>query len=229
MRAYICFVFFVLAAPIYGQINPTSEPIELTVDTRINKNAIGSITLIVTPKDKLVLKWPEIEPHFAPMLFAQSLENIANQANSQQLIDVDKLEKIGIEVAFSMLDFSLDITVPLLMTKPKSLSVMSYRQGLKPTKPASVSGYLNLRSSYLYQLDKERDLTQRQLTVRPEGVINFHSWVLENEAEYESNDKKSNFKRLGTRLIHDLPEQGMRVSIGDNYSSGSYFRAIACS
>jgi outer membrane usher protein FimD/PapC len=225
MRAYICFVFFVLAAPIYGQINPTSEPIELTVDTRINKNTIGSITLIVTPKDKLVLKWPEVEPHFAPILFAQSLENIAKQANSQQLIDVDKLEKIGIEVTFSMLDFSLDITVPLSMTKPKSLSVISYRQGLKPTKPASVSGYLNLRSSYLYQLDKERDLTQRQLTVRPEGVINFHSWVLENEAEYESNDKKSNFKRLGTRLIHDLPEQGMRISVGDNYSSGSYFQS----
>ena len=73
------------------------------------------------------------------MLFAQSLEKYCQPiANSQQLIDVDKLEKIGIEVAFSMLDFSLDITVPLLMTKPKSLSVMSYRQGLKPTKPASV-------------------------------------------------------------------------------------------
>ena len=52
-------------------------------------------------------------------------------------------------------------------------------------------------------------------------VMNWRGWVVENELEYLSDVEATspNVKRLGTRLVHDLPLKGARISIGDNYSS----------
>ncbi|WP_462175261.1 fimbria/pilus outer membrane usher protein [Pseudoalteromonas gelatinilytica] len=218
-------VYIGLVSNLHAQINPSKQDIELSVVTNVNKEVVGNLTLIVSPEDSLSLKWEEIAESLNELLIKDVYDAIATHVDSNGVIKVSTLKQKRIAARFSLMDFSLTITIPLELTKEKKLSATSDRTKQKTVQTADISGFTNLYSSYLYQINKAQESSQYQLTLRPEFVLNFSGWVLENEAEYITSNNKNEFKRLGTRIIHDLPLDGMRFSVGDNYSSGSYFQS----
>jgi len=228
MRIYLCIALLLISHFCFAKINPSKRVIELSVEAQLNKNAIGRLTLSVDPNDNLSLKWSEIEPSFSTLLFAKNFDVLKSKVSNDMITQTD-LEEFGCSVLFDLSDFSLVLSVPLALTKPQKLSLLSGTKRLQPTDPAKVSGFINAYSSYLHQHDEGDNKKDSSLAVRSEMVLGWNGWVLENEAEYLSDVTSSvpNVKRLGTRIIHDLPLQGMRLSIGDNYSSGTYFQSTS--
>lgn len=228
MRLLICLLFVVYNQVSFAKINPTNRTIEVNVEAALNKTSIGRITLVVEPNDNLLLKWGEIETILDDILYSDGFATLTKKVN-QGLLGVQALEKSGFEVNFDLSDFSLTITAPLNLTRPQAVSLESAPRGLQASKVANLSGFINLYSSYLYQQNNNTETNEKQLAGRAEMVLNWRGWVIENELEYLSDDTamSSNIKRLGTRLVHDLPLKGMRISVGDNYSSGSYFQSTA--
>ncbi|MGO2513813.1 fimbria/pilus outer membrane usher protein [Marinomonas polaris] len=225
---YLIFVFFLvfISLPAYSKINPTKRNIELSVEAEVNKNSIGRLTLTVTPADSLLLHWDEIEPIFERFLYSENL--VAMSKNVQnQLISTKGLEIYGLAFVFDLSDFSLEISVPSNLIKPQFLSLKSNARPLDPLHESNFSGYMNVYSSYFYQDGFSSTGNNEQSAIRTEMVVNIKKWVLENEAEYDS-EKNGNgpiFKRLGTRLVHDIPDSGLRVILGDKNTTGSYFQS----
>ncbi|MEL0622209.1 fimbria/pilus outer membrane usher protein [Marinomonas arenicola] len=191
----------------------------------MNKTSIGQLTLSVTPEDALLLKWSELEPSLSKMLYPKALRSLKSDLDGE-LISQQSLESQGFSVVFDLSDFSLKIAAPLELVRPQSVSVKSDDARPKSDRPADISGYLNLYSSYLYQRDEADESTSEQLELRSEMVMNWQGWVIENDNEYSSSSTdESSIKRTGSRLVHDLPMSGARISIGDDYSFGSYFQS----
>jgi len=228
MRSLLFILLLCFSQLIYAKINPSNRTIALNVEAELNKNPIGKLTLSVDPNDKLSLKWSEISASFQRILFAEGLTALESKVK-KDIIDKKTLESFGCNVVFDMSDFSLIISVPLSLTRPQQLSLKSTDRDLTPSKPAKLSGFINAYSSYLYQQDKTADIKDELLAIRSEAVVSWEGWVLESETEYlsEVSSQASKVKRLGTRIVRDLPLDGMRMSLGDNYSSGSYFQSTS--
>jgi len=223
MRSILCLILIIFSQLSYAKINYSKNTIELSVDAKLNQNPIGRLTLVVDPSDNLSLKWSEIEPWLSKILIPEALDTLESNVNDG-IIEKLALEALGYVVVFDMSDFSLACSVPLSLIRPQNLSLKSDLRNLNPSKPAKLSGFINAYSSYLHQQDEEENSTSDLLAIRSEMVFNWKGWVLENEGEYLSETTSSSFKRLGTRIVHDLPLNGMRISFGDNYSTGSYFQ-----
>lgn len=224
--AYLSFICFTQMS--FAKINPTNRAIELSVEAELNKGAIGKVVLVVEPDDTLLLKWEEVAAVFKEVLYPEGVATLVTKLN-QGALSVEALETFGFVVNFDLSDFSLSITAPLNLIRPQTLSLKSNSSRLQASEVANLNGFLNLYTSYLYQQNNSEGTTYKQLATRAEMVMNWRGWVLENELEYlsDSPPAASKVKRLGTRLVHDLPLKGMRISVGDNYSSGSYFQSTA--
>lgn len=192
----------------------------------MNKSSLGQVTLSVTPEDALLLKWNELEVSLSKSLYPDTVSKLKKQVDDG-LLSQQGFASAGLSLDFDLSDFSLGITVPLDLIKPQSLSLQPENRSLTSEKQANLSGYLNLYSSYLYQIDEANDSSSNQLDLASEAVLNWQGWVFENDNEFTSSSTsdEANITRTGTRLIHDMPIDGMRVSIGDSYSYGSYFQS----
>ncbi|MGO3407789.1 fimbria/pilus outer membrane usher protein [Marinomonas sp.] len=209
-----------------AKINPSNRTIDLRVEAELNKTSIGQLTLSVTPEDALLLKWSELEPSLVKMLYPSALTSLKSELDGE-LISQQSLESQGFSVTFDLSDFSLKMSAPLELIRPQTLSVRTDSARPKSDQPADISGYLNLYSSYLYQRYEVEETISEQLDIRSEMVMNWQGWVIENENEYSSVSAagESSITRTGSRLVHDLPLDGARIEIGDNYSFGSYFQS----
>ena len=223
--AVFLFAIFFLPLSVLAQINPSSRTIELNVSVQLNKSPIGQVSLKVDKDDALFLQWNELEPYLREILLEEKESELFKVLKGNTLA-VSSLRELGFSVEFDMSDFSLDVVVPVELTRPQKLSAQKRRKKLKAIEPANTSGFINAYASYVHQDDKEQQQVQEQYALRSEIVASWQGWVLENEFEYNkiSQPASSNFKRQGTRLIHDLPSLGMRLSLGDNFSSGGYFQ-----
>lgn len=228
MRIFICLLLILFTQVSLATINPSNRTIELSVEAELNKTSIGRITLAVEPGDNLLLKWDEVETVFNEKLYPQGLTTLKAKV-VDGMLSKQALEKFGFVINFDLSDFSLKINAPLNLTRPQTLSLKSNDRRLQASEVANLSGFVNLYSSYLYQQNSITDTEDKQLAARAEMVMNWRGWVVENELEYLSDVEATspNVKRLGTRLVHDLPLKGARISIGDNYSSGSYFQSTS--
>ncbi|ALS33648.1 hypothetical protein PTRA_a2573 [Pseudoalteromonas translucida KMM 520] len=228
MRLFFGFFLIVFSYTCDAKINPTNQAIELSIEAELNKTAIGKVTLVVEPNDNLLLKWEDVEAVFKGLLYPEGFTTLAEKVTKGSLSQ-EALETFGFVFNFDLSDFSLKIIAPLNLTRPQTLTLQSNFRRLQASDVANLSGFINLYSSYLYQQNNSKDTVKKQLATRTEMVMNWRGWVIENELEYLSDisPSSSNVKRLGTRLVHDLPLQGMRVSVGDNYSTGSYFQSTS--
>ena len=215
-----------LSTSVFSKINPTSRNIELSVEAEVNKNSIGKLTLIVNPDDKLMIKWDEFGPIVNRFLSDENV-NLLSKNVEDNLITDKKLEVFGFLVKFDLSDFSLKVSIPITMIKSQVLSFKSEEISLNVADPSKISGFMNLYSSYVYVNNKSNKETSEQFALRSEMVMNIHDWVLENDEEYFPTDTpdEPSVKRLGSRIVHDLPSSGMRVTIGDQYTTGSYFQS----
>lgn len=222
---FLLFWVFV-SLPAHSKINPTKRNIELSVEAEVNKSSIGRLTLIVTPTDSLLLNWSEIEPTFKHLLLLENL-NALSESVQNELISTEDIESLGLTVNFDLSDFSLNISIPSNLIKPQSLSLKPNVRELDFIDDSRFSGYMNLYSSYFYQDDYSTFKNNEQSAVRTEMVLNINKWVLENEAEYNSTRSENTpvLKRLGTRLVHDIPENGLRFTVGDKNTTGGYFQS----
>ena len=93
----------------------------------LNKQPQANISLLVTPDDTLLLKHSELMVFLRPIVNTQTLEHIEMLVDEKGLVNIEELQTLGIGTVFEMLDFSLNITLPLSMIKEKSCEGMEGR------------------------------------------------------------------------------------------------------
>jgi len=228
MRSLIFFLLLTLSLHSFAKINPTNRAIELSVEAELNSSSIGKIALIIEPDDRLIVKWNDVQSVFKDILLPEVFSKLSVRV-CDGLLTQQAIEDSGFILKFDFSNFSLQISVPLKFISPRALTLKPDTRHLNAEKIANLSGFTNLYSSLLHRKIIGLDKSSRQLAMRAEMALNWRGWVVENEVEYisEITEKDSSFRRLGTRLTHDMPFAGMRISVGDNYSSGSYFQSTS--
>jgi len=228
MRLLIYFLLLTLTLNCFAKINPTNHTIELSVEAELNSSSIGKIALVIEPDDRLIVKWNDVHSAFQDVLFPELFSKLSAKVHDG-LLTHQAIEDSGFALHFDFSNFSLQISVPLKFITMRALTLKPDIRYLHAENVADLSGFTNFYASLLHSQIIGVDKTRRQLATRAEMALNWQGWVIENEVEYisEITEKDSSYRRLGTRLTHDTPLAGMRISVGDNYSSGSYFQSTS--
>jgi outer membrane usher protein FimD/PapC len=153
--AVFLFAIFFLPLSVLAQINPSSRTIELNVSVQLNKSPIGQVSLKVDKDDALFLQWNELEPHLSEILLEEKERELFKVLKDNTLA-VTSLRELGFSVEFDMSDFSLDVVVPVELTRPQKKRAQKRRKKLKAIEPPNTSGFINAYASYVHQDDKEQ-------------------------------------------------------------------------
>jgi len=173
--------------------------------------------------------------HLAPVVIEDEVDRIKSAETADGEISISSLGKAGLDVRLDTAELTFRVDVPIDLRK--TLDVPMRQRGapppvagiLAPREP--VSAFINLRSSvdYLYYQENSTTPNGRQpLRADLDGAVNLNDYVLEAFGSYTEDDDRP-WQRSNVRLIHDLPEDRLRVTAGDlSYPVTGYqgFRAM---
>jgi outer membrane usher protein len=84
-----------------------------------------------------------------------------------------------------------------------------------PVKPAKISGFMNLRAGQDYVHDSAAQVPGRApARLDLDGALNVKNWVIDGRFDY-LEDSVRPWQRDDVRLVHDWPDQMVRLAVGD--------------
>lgn len=149
----------------------------------------------------------------------------ALDALGTELVSLDRLAAIRVPLRYDEESMALYTELSADQRRAESISIAGPRRSLETVPAASVSALLNMAVETAHFW--ERDETAIRFSA--ESMVNIEQFVLENEFDIDNDvqtngcstllpcatDYYSGVKRRGTRLVRDLPDERLRVSVGD--------------
>jgi outer membrane usher protein len=146
-------------------------------------------------------------------LFVQKIEWAPDQAG---YVSLDALRGAGLITEFdkTRLDLAVSPTVDQrIRGKLSADHALTVPRGETISPPAALAGYLNTRVGLGYQSEPFEDEGEGSARLSLDGAVRWHDIVFESAGSFAGDD--GYFVRGASRFIYDLPEDAVRVSIGD--------------
>lgn len=216
------------AAPAVNQIlpPPTTDPQErffpLTVPVLDVDTPIGTINARVSLSGGFRVPTAELLPLLQTLFDPAQLRDVQARLRDIETIGPAEAEAANIPLRFDTARAALILAVPAAARSTTDISIS--QPGVVPppsqsrVEPAGISGYLNAGLGLIH--DPTLIFGRTRGTILLEGAVRLGDYVVENVALLEvggSNDRF--FNRQGTRLTRDFPEQRIRASAGDLFTS----------
>lgn len=195
----------------------------LPLPATLNQQQMGEIDVRVEEAELVAVDFTplraRLERLLSPAQFAQL------PAGDPAWVSPAQLEAAGVRVEFDFADLTLRLTVPPEQRRTETVDLIGTPEvrAFHTALPEVFSAYLNLRGGVDY-IETSRvvpeGFTDPQLAF--ENAFNLRGWVLESESAVNPHPDQTWAKR-DTRLVHDMPEQRLRWTLGDlNYPVTSF-------
>ena len=146
-------------------------------------------------------------------------------AKLKESVDADgnlswqRLKEIGLEATFDERELMAVIRIPPELRLSRTISIYGPRLPMDAElarKPSVVSAYLNLRTGldYVEQSASGANEGRQPVQLGSEAAIRAGPMVLEADAAYQEQSDNP-VRRDNTRLVYDLPDRLLRLSLGD--------------
>ncbi|MEX2443528.1 MAG: fimbria/pilus outer membrane usher protein [Alkalispirochaeta sp.] len=133
-------------------------------------------------------------------------------------VDMDALGQVGIFTGYLSERVELQVTIAPERLREQFLNTDRARYTPNIQEPATVSGYLNLRSTGAVSTDTD----QNTLTGQFDPVVNVRGWVLEGSTTVSTGEDP--FQLNTARLVYDIVDRQLRTQAGIlGYSTGRLF------
>jgi outer membrane usher protein len=146
-------------------------------------------------------------------LFVQKIEWAPDQAG---YVSLDALRNAGLSTEFdkTRLELAVSPTVDQrIRGKLSADHALRVPRGETIAPPAAFAGYLNTRVGLGYQSEPFEDEGEGSARLSLDGAVRWHDIVFESAGSFAGDD--GYFVRGASRFVYDLPEDAVRVSIGD--------------
>ena len=206
-----------LYAQAFGGKAPMAMASKVMVDFRVNKVAIGEITVFANQSG--VMDRVETEAlleSLKDILKEHIYKRLTKKLSKQKKTSLKTLTALGMDASYNSINLSLDLHVDPTLRKPQILSLISkkkasVREENKMTAE-EISAFLNMYST----LGIDSSSNKADVKVKLEGSLNINNRVFETTVNI-NNDKLS----LGrTTITYDNPDELQRFVVG-NISTGS--------
>ena len=214
-------------APV--QLNPTGRTLSLIVEIRDGDRRLGEAAIKIAPDQTLSVHKKQLAHACAPLLRDELAARLRALPARQGFLRLADLQAAGFAARLDPATMRLQFT-PSVEQRPRGtvrIAPAPVRPG-SPETPARLSGYLNMRAATDYVSmapGGASGITPARANL--EAVIRWQDIVLETEVSYDGTDTRNplgrpfavasleGFTRRGTRLVHDRPQDALRLQAGD--------------
>ncbi|MFT3809659.1 MAG: fimbria/pilus outer membrane usher protein [Micropepsaceae bacterium] len=203
------------------RLNPTNRALNLDVEVRDISGPIGIVAIEIAPDDSISMDVNRLLDVVGPLLDSDRQRALRSAADGNGRISLQAVNDAGIGLSFDSQAYALNLELGLDERKAIDIGAPA-RMGVDGSQfapPAPFSTYLN----YNFSLDLvHRSLSDDDGLQAPRialfSATNIYGFVLENELLYDEDNRYA-FSRQATRLVYDLPEEAIRISVGDNVTA----------
>lgn len=197
---------------------PPKEAVPISVPLYLEQRQAGMAQMLIMPDaaESYVLATPLLAllKDRVPEEKLKALEAIV----AQGFIVLKDGVKGGVELRFDEARIALVVAIPSESKKRRSLRARRDFDVANRiiTPPSAVSAYLNVfgAQDYVNRGRSPQNEGRQPLRLSLDGALNLNGWVLETSGDYIENDARP-WQRGDTRLVHDLPDDGIRTALGD--------------
>jgi len=198
-----------------SRINPTKRVLRFIVPLTDGPTYLGDIELAVSPSDDLSVVAPRLLQILEPILKDDRLARLKSALGQGNELTKQMLATAGLTLRYDNARLALAIDIPVDARRGRSFSLRGDRGSRSQTlQPASVSGYVNLRSSFdAVEQGPGRGLVAPISSI--EGAIRVAGIVAESEAYLSLRPGEPRLRRIGSRFVYDDLKDTLRVTLGD--------------
>ncbi|MDF2604647.1 fimbrial biogenesis outer membrane usher protein [Sphingomonas sp.] len=209
-----------------NEINPTGQPVVLTVPLLETTQLLGDVTVTLDPDGRASLSAARVLSLIAGRVRPEVLTRLRDLLSTTGVIDNAGLDAAGIALRYNpqSLEMEMSIATASRGTTAVTLASDQSRSGITYVAPAELSAYLNVRGS-LDWVQQGEGVGFTAPTFYLDGATRFSNVVLETEANWQPGGAGPSFQRRGTRLTYDDRANVTRWSAGDLLTLGRGFQS----
>ena len=214
------------APPSRAKINTTGRTIDLTVPAKDGAYDMGDIQVAIDPNDKIEFPAQRVLDLLSKIINQTNLQTLQTRFNGQAAITPASFADTGIAVAYDPKRLELVFLIPATMRAARSVSIASLDEQRLGSymKPATFSGYLNVRGNLDYVGAGDGGGLQNPVFAL-DGALDFHGLVFESSGVWQPGTS-TDFQRTGSRFIYDDTQDLIRFTAGDLQAVSRGFQAV---
>lgn len=198
------------------RLNPTGQPITLTVPAKDGAVYLGDVILRIDENDNISFSSQRVLDLLSNVVTQDVLENLQGRFAGGGTITPADFAQTGINISYNAQELSLDLNIASERRASRTVRVSALDRARigEFAQPAGFSAYLNIRGNLDYLWEGPGDGFQEPVMFL-DGAVRLGGPVLESEAVWQPGANGVDFQRLGSRMVIDDQENLMRWTAGD--------------
>lgn len=224
------------AKPVSNRLNTTGRTLTIPLPVKSDGAAVGEVTARINADDNVSLSKSDLVERLGGLLDPATQQVIAS-AEAGEFVSISSLNAAGIKVSFDpgLQEVEFHLTADQHQDGEIRLArAAKARVSANASRAADVSGFINLRGGFdtLWAESHRPDARDTQTSGRLEleSALRLVTFVFENRSVLEGDIDTNTcpdearcdyqhlpgFKRQSSRLVYDMPEDRIRLMIGDS-------------
>ena len=198
---------------VFGKKSNAAAPQDIDIELTVESRAIGTLKIPVSGNSVVSLPKRDFINAVEPLLRSEAIEKIDTLPDP---LTTSGLNALGIATEYqpSRLKLALEIDPNLRKAWDIQISpVLPPDQTRTRYMPASVAAAANLETTWLND-----PFSGSQVRTNIDPFLHWNGWVLEGGGNYSS--QTSGFQRTAVQLSRDIPDQNLRIAIGELIAPG---------
>lgn len=208
------------------RLNSTGRPIRLTTPLTLDDVYLGDIELWVSAEDVISIPTGRLLELLEPIVDRTTSDALRTSLAGQSALAPGKLVGLDMELVYRPELLSLEVRLPAVLRAARGLSVggVSRSPSGEFERPASLSGYLNVRAA-VDHVNRGPASGLQTPVVLLEWAMRTRGVVLESDAVWRPSAAGADVQRLGSRLVYDDVDSIVRWTAGDLQPAPRGFQA----
>lgn len=207
------------------RLNPTGRTIILTVPMRDGAAYLGDVLVTIGADDSLMFPSDRVLQLLEPVLAPNIFETLRTQLGGRAAIGEADLAAAGLHVEYDprTLELRLDIPAEARVSRSVSISPRDRQNIGDHAPPAGFSAYINMRGSFdLVESGSNTGFGNPVMLLN--GAARAGNVVVESDGIWTPESGGTKFQRLGSRMVYDIPDKVLRVTLGDLQTQSQGFQ-----
>ncbi len=228
---------------VAGRLNTTGRTIPMSVVLKEAGASMGEIDIKITPQDAVLVSKAALIERLSGRVTPETLAKATGVTDSSGFVAIKDLKAAGLNLEFNsgLLELAFSPTADqrpmgnLSISRPRLSSPDATLQA-----PAKVAGFLNIIAGgdYVWGAQGREDGFEAA-RIDFTGALTFWGLAFENEMTYQGENASSRdlygrplyrfdaegFKRRRSRLVYDIPENQVRIQLGDTDTLATSFQS----
>jgi outer membrane usher protein len=223
------------------KLNTTGRVLMMPVPLMDDTKQLGELVARIDPDDKIWVRKETLIRLLGERLKPEVIASIRKLPAKGEQIALTSLASTGAGLQFDQGEVALKFVPRADLRTAQKINLRGMQSGVvssQQVKPSIFAGYVNVIGGVEHNWATPGQEGRSGLNVSFQSAVRAGSIVVENEAGYEgvvdericprdafcNYQHKSGLKRRSTRIVHDRPEQALRLQAGDTVTRPAGFQ-----